>query len=121
MKREKLLQYADEIYGTDPEFLWTKSPNFAVLRHRSNGKWYGLIMDIPRKTLGLSGDGKFDILNVKCDTAMIFSLLSKEGFFPAYHMNKEHWISIAMDGSVPEDEICVLLDASYEMTSSLAK
>lgn len=121
MKREKLLQYAEEVYDTDPEYLWAKSPGFAVLRHRGNRKWYGMIMDIPKKTLGLSGAGKIDILNVKCDPGMIFSLLSQEGFFPAYHMNKQHWISIALDGSVPENEICVLLDASYEMTSSFVK
>lgn len=69
------------------------------------------------RTLGLPGDGIVDILNVKCHSGMIFSLLSREGFFSTYHMNKQHWISIALSGSVPESEIRVLLDASYEMTA----
>ncbi|MGC2871968.1 MmcQ/YjbR family DNA-binding protein [Ihubacter sp. mB4P-1] len=52
---------------------------------------------------------------------MIFSLLGQDGFFPAYHMNKQHWISIALSGAVPESEIRVLLSASYEMTEAALK
>ena len=47
---------------------------------------------------------------------MIGSLRSKSGYFPAYHMNKEKWLSIALDGSVHEDEIKDLLDMSYKLT-----
>ncbi|WP_425756775.1 MmcQ/YjbR family DNA-binding protein [Ihubacter sp. rT4E-8] len=121
MTREELLQYVKETYDTDPEYLWMKTPNFAVLRHKGSRKWYGILMDLPRKTMGLSGEGIIDILNVKCDSGMIFSLLDQDGFFPAYHMNKQHWISIALSGVVPESEIRVLLSASYEMTEAALK
>lgn len=40
----------------------------------------------------------------------------KEGFFPAYHMNKENWISILLDGTVSADEIKPLLELSYQLT-----
>lgn len=66
--------------------------------------------------LGLDENRIIDILNVKCDPLLIGSLRSKSGYFPAYHMNKEKWLSIALDGSVQEDEIKDLLDMSYKLT-----
>ena len=53
-------------------------------------------------------------MNVKCSTIMIGSLLSTKGFLPAYHMNKNHWISIVLDNSVPDDQITPLLELSYD-------
>ena len=43
--------------------------------------------------IGLTGEGEVDILNVKCDPILSGSLRMQPGFFPAYHMNKEKWIS----------------------------
>ena len=68
------------------------------------------------KNLGLSGDRIIDVLNVKCDPLLIESLRLKSGFFPAYHMNKDKWIGIAMDGSVPSAEIKKLVELSYQLT-----
>ena len=59
---------------------------------------------------------QIDVLNIKCDPMMIGSLRMKEGFFPAYHMNKENWISILLDGTVSADEIKPLLELSYQLT-----
>ena len=52
-----------EQYGTEPEYLWKKDPDSAVLRHK-NGKWYAIIMAVEKKTLGLEEDGKIHILRV---------------------------------------------------------
>ena len=68
---------------------------------------------LPEK-LGLPSGEALDIMDIKCDTIMIGSLLSTEGFFPAYHMNKNHWISIVLDGSVSDDQIIPLLELSYD-------
>lgn len=53
-----------------------------------------LVVEINARKLGLPEDKTVDVLNIKCDPMMIGSLRMKEGFFPAYHMNKENWISI---------------------------
>lgn len=71
-------------------------------------------MDVPSNKLGLTGEELIDVMNVKCSTIMIGSLLSEKGFLPAYHMNKDHWISILLNGSVPDDQIFSLLELSYD-------
>ena len=59
-----------------------------------------------------------DVVNIKCDPALVGSLRNRTGYFPAYHMNKENWISILLDGSVSRDEIQKLITLSYELTST---
>lgn len=78
--RQDVLTFALEQYGTEPEFLWASYPDYAVLRHR-NGKWYGIVMDVPREKLGLSGQGCVDVLNVKCEPDLIGAFRQRDGFF----------------------------------------
>ena len=120
ISREDILQYAKQQYGTDPEYLWIRFPNYAVLRQKENGKWYAAIMDVPAKRLGLNGDTKIDILDIKCDPAIIGSLRKSKGFLPAYHMNKDTWITILLDGSVPKAEVLALLNLSYDITKKIS-
>ena len=74
------------------------------------------MMEVPRDKLGLAGTKKLDIVNFKCDPILISSLRGETGIFPAYHMNKASWITVALDGSVPAETIELLLDVSYELT-----
>lgn len=114
MERSELFEWVKETYGTAPDYPWNDWN--AVLRHAENKKWYAVILEVPAQKLGLAGNRIIDILNVKSDPFLIGSLRSKQGYFPAYHMNKEKWLSIALDGSVPDDEINNLLDMSYKLT-----
>lgn len=114
--RADILKYADENYNTKPEHLWAKYPSYEVLRHRRNGKWYAIIMDVPQNKVGLDGEEAVDILDIKCEPDMVVSLSAQKGFARAYHMNKQHWLTIILDGTVADDEIYNLLDISYEMT-----
>ena len=113
-QRQRIIQYVRDTFGTEAEYLWADTPNFAVLRHSATKKWYAIAMDLPANRLGLEGREVVDVMNVKCSTMMIGLLLSEAGFFPAYHMNKDHWISILLDGSVPDDQIFPLLEMSYD-------
>ena len=114
--RADILKYADENYNTKPEHLWEKYPSYEVLRHSRNKKWYAIIMDVPRNKVGLDGEDIIDILDIKCEPEMVIALSSQKGFFRAYHMNKKHWITIILNGTIMDDEIYNLLDISYEMT-----
>lgn len=116
MTRNDILEYVSNQYGTDPDYPWAKMPDAAVLRHRGSKKWYGLIMKVKPKSLGLSGIGEVDILNLKCDHRLIGELIKKPCFKPAYHMNKEHWITVILSEADNPEEIYSLVDVSYGLT-----
>lgn len=117
MNRAELEGFILENYNAESDFPWMKYPNYEVFRHSSNQKWFALIMDVPKEKLGLQEADILEVVNVKCDTRLIGSLRCKPGFFSAYHMNKESWTTVALDGSVPDVEIKLLLDASYDATA----
>ena len=74
-------------------------------------------MDVPKNKLGLQGEEMLEVVNFKCDPILIGTLREEPGFFPAYHMSKDSWITVALDGSVSDDKIKMLLDMSYEATA----
>lgn len=119
-KREetgRVVRYVERKYGTRPEFLWKRTPGNAVFRHASNAKWFAaLLMETPREKLGLPGAGQVDILDLKCDPKLAGSLLDGVHYLPGYHMNKEHWITVVLDGTLSWDEVFSLIDLSYRMT-----
>lgn len=116
MNRTEFEKYICDIYKANAEYPWLKLPDFAVYRHTSNNKWFAVVMDIPKSKLGISSQDKISIVNLKCDPIMLGSLLEQNGFFPAYHMNKTHWISVTLDGSVENDTLQWLLEMSYNST-----
>lgn len=113
LQRERITQYIQDAYGTGAEYLWADSPDSAVFRHPASRKWYAIMMRVRPESLGLTGEQPLDVMNVKCSAIMTGSLLLENGFLPAYHMNKSHWISILLDGSVSDDQIKPLLELSY--------
>ena len=116
MNRQALAAYLTDAYGTAGEHLFARYPNFLVFRHSGNRKWFAVIMDIPRKNLKLSGEGEISVVNLKCDTRLIGSFREEPGIFPGWHMNKAHWLTVALDGSVDGEKIRFLVDMSYELT-----
>ena len=118
MDRKQLERLILEQYGIKPDHPWMKDPDSEVFRHSDNQKWFALIMDIPENKLGLSGSRMVSIVNLKCDPVLIGMLREENGFFPAYHMNKENWITAALDGSAADEKIRMLLNMSYRMTAN---
>lgn len=121
MNRKELETYIMENYSADSDFPWMKYPKHQVFRHSGSKKWFALIMEVPKEKLGLQGREPLTVVNFKCDPAMIGSLRLEAGFFPAYHMNKDSWITAALDGSVPEDRIKMLTDISFHLTAASVK
>lgn len=117
MRRNELEAFIMETYNAEADYPWRKSPNHAVFRHCSNRKWFALIMDVSKNKLGLQGEGLLDVVNLKCDPILIGSLREEPGFLPAYHMSKDNWITVALDGSASDNKIKMLLDMSYQATA----
>lgn len=118
MDREELEKYITDAFNADAEFPWAKYPNYIVFRHSNNKKWFALIMDVPKEKLSLNENGTVSVVNLKCDPVMVDILLSEPGFFPAYHMNKKSWITIALNDNANADKIKMLIDMSFDLTSS---
>ena len=76
-------------------------------------------MKVRRKTLGLDGTGWADIINVKLgDPYYVDMVIRQQGYFRGYHIRGGNWISILLDGTVPFDEICKMIDESFIVTAS---
>ena len=117
MTRQELIDYIFDKYSVEPDFPFRMDDVTCVFRHIDNRKWFGIAMVIPYRTVGINKPGDVDILNVKCDPVMMGSLRGKSGFCPAYHMNKDKWITILLDGSAGQEDIKALLAISYSMTA----
>jgi predicted DNA-binding protein (MmcQ/YjbR family) len=91
-----------------------------VFRHES-GKWFALAMNISERKLGAAGEGRVDVVNLKCSPEVIESLVGIEtGIYRAYHMNKTHWLTVALS-QCDDDTILWLLGISYDLTGSKKK
>lgn len=117
MNREELDRLIAEVYGVDGDHPWESYPDNTVYRHRGSRKWFALVMNIAGERLGRKTGRKIDVVNVKCDPLVIGSMRREPGGYPAYHMNKANWLTVALDGSAGEETIRLLLDMSFELTS----
>lgn len=116
MNATDLTRYIEETYGVAGERPFAKNPATCVFRHVCNQKWFAVIMEIPKEKLGILGGGEIVVVNFKCDIRLIGSFREEKGIYPAYHMSKAHWLTVALDGTVGEDKIKFLLDMSYDLT-----
>ena len=111
---KRIMAQVQEKYGNQLEYLWEKSPDTAVLRHEGNQKWYAVLMRIPWDRLDKGREGLVEAVNLKHD--QVADLLSQKGIYPAFHMNKRYWISLALDDSLSDNEVLDLLEISWNLT-----
>ena len=97
------------------KLLWEKSPKNAVVRRKSSNKWYAVILTIPKRKIGLESDEVIEVINLHNIPKEIEKLIDYKRYFPAYHMNKKHWCTICLDGTIELKEIYKKIDISYEL------
>lgn len=112
----QLEAYITETYGATGEHLFANYPNFVVFRHADHRKWFAVIMELPKEKVGIPARGDICVVNLKCDSRLIGSFRLEPGIYPAYHMSKNHWLTVALDGTVDEDKIRFLLGMSFDLT-----
>ena len=119
MTKDELIRYVDERYSTDPEYPWDDEA--FIFRHAGNRKWFAVAMRVPYPRLGMEREGSVDIVDVKCSPLLMGAYRGQPGILPGYHMNKEHWLTILLDGSAEEELIKELLEISFDLTNSRIK
>lgn len=76
-----------------------------------------LVMKVANKMFALLSVNNGSIhISLKCDPVLAQNLRQEYPTIkPGYHLNKEHWNTVVVDGSVPESEIFWLIDLSYQL------
>lgn len=110
---EALTIHVREEYKTELEFLWEKSPDFAVCRRQDNKKWYAVIMNLKKDRFGIKSQERLEVVNLRINPSQKELIVNNKSIFPAYHMNKKSWISVFLDGSVSTGEVLSMVDESY--------
>ena len=120
MNKQEYFALCTEVYGTLPDYPFEEDFETAVLRHTDTRKWYGIVMRVSRRKFGLDSDEVIDVVNLKLPMEMYGSFGAADGVYPAYHMNKLHWISVLLPDA-QTDLIEFLTNVSFEATKEKKK
>ena len=112
---KEVISYVQGRYGDEPEYLWKKFPDNAVWRRKDTAKWYGAILTVSKSKLGLDSADAAEIIDLRIEPENMEMLLSREGYYPGWHMNKKHWYTVILDYSISTEEICRHIDKSYQL------
>ncbi len=107
-------------YGEKPDHPFSTAPTYGVFRCAKNRKWYGLVMDIPKKLVTGEKDANdiVEVINIKIGEEAYSDVTARPGIYDAYHMKKKNWASVILDGTVPDDYLMELIDKSREFALS---
>ena len=118
--KDEYIAWIKNQFGAEPDFPWPDTPDYCVFRC-PNEKWFALVMRIKYKQLGLTGDENVWVVNMKADQAEIPNLIDHKSIFPAWHMNKKHWITVLLTAVTDFEKLCELTLKSYELVSKSKK
>ena len=120
MTKQSFFDLCLSTHSTSPDYPFEGDFETAVFRHSGSRKWYAIVMRVSRRKFGFDSDEVIDVVNLKLPTEMFGSFGAADGVYPAYHMNKLHWISVLLPDS-PDDIVEFLLNVSFEATKSKSK
>ncbi|MBO4386588.1 MAG: MmcQ/YjbR family DNA-binding protein [Treponema sp.] len=116
--KEKYLEFIKETLAAEADFPWEDSPDYSVYRCPS-GKWFALVMKIKFRQLLPSSASEEEVwvVNLKAAPEKIKDLTNKKSVFPAWHMNKKHWITVLLTAATDFKNLCDLTLQSYNLVS----
>lgn len=112
---DAVIEAVHDQFDEQPEFLWKQFPNNAILRRADNRKWYALLVKVTADKLGLDGKDPVDVLVVRAAPEAVAAQLKKGAALPAYHMNKQHWLSYQLDHGTPLKALMARVEESREL------
>ena len=111
----KVMAYIEAKYKDRAEYLWPKFPNNAIYRRKESQKWYAAILTVKRNKFGFDSEEEVEVIDLHADEKEVPNLTKEPSIYPGYHMNKKHWITIILDGSLDFETIFLVIDKSYEL------
>lgn len=118
LQAEAVITFVRETCGDELEFLWEKFPDNAIWRRKDNRKWYGLILTVSGRKLGLDTDEIREILVLRMDKTRREEILARPGRLPAWHMNKNSWYTLVLDGGIPDAELFESIRESFVLAGN---
>ncbi len=112
--KDEYIKWLSSHFSATPDFPWPDTPDFSVFRC-PNQKWFALVMKVKYRQLGLSGDEEVRVVNIKADENEIQKLIDRKSIFPAWHMNKKHWITVLLTAATDFEKLCELTEKSYAL------
>lgn len=110
----KLINYIKETYGVEPERPWMGYPDHMTFKEPVSQKWFAIIMHVSGRQLGIGGDELYWVVNVKSEPEIIGMISRSQGYLPGYHMNKRHWLTVFLDGTLPIEQVFARVDESFD-------
>ena len=104
-------------FDAEPDFPWPDDAPYSFVLRCPNEKWFALVMRIKYRQLGLTGDEEVWVVNMKASQNEIPNLIDKKSIFPAWHMNKKHWITVLLTAVTDFEKLCKLTQKSWELVS----
>lgn len=109
------IEFVRELYGDELEFLWKKFPYNAIWRRKDNKKWYGVILTVAGKKLGLKSNRIEEIIDLRMNPAETEKILARQHYYPGWHMNKKSWYTLVLDRSITDEELKERIRESYKL------
>ena len=116
---EDILCYAKGKYNSTTVQPFKTNPDIKALVTTKN-KWYALFLDVEYSKLQKDSlvDSKVKIINLKHLSSEISTVINNRNIFPAYHMNKNHWISVVLDNNIDIEYVKGLIELSYDLANN---
>lgn len=112
---QMVIEFVKNLYGDEPEFLWSKFPDNAVWRRKDTKKWYGAILTVKGSKIGLDTEKTEEIIDLRMNPARAEEFLSRENYYPGWHMNKKSWYTLVLNESIPDEELKQRITESYAL------
>lgn len=110
--KTKYTEFIAKEFGVASENPWNDE---ATVYRCANKKWFALLMEVPFAKFGYASLEKVWCVNVKADSEKIKNLIDNKTVFPAYHMNKKHWVTVLLTGVTDFEKLCSLTKRSFEL------
>ena len=118
--KDDYIAYIKSKFSAEPDYPWPDdAPNSFVFRC-PNGKWFALVMKVKYRQLAVPGDEDVWVVNMKAEQDAIPALIDRKSIFPAWHMNKKHWITVLLTAATDFEKLCGLTEKSYGLVSGKA-
>ena len=113
---KEIINYINNKYHDNIEYLWESTPDSGIFRNKKNKKWYAAILSVKEDRVGGKTDKVIMVIDLMHHKGETFDIIDNKSIYPGYHMNKNSWITIRLDGSQDNEFIYKYIDLSYELS-----